>query len=388
MILLAIEDVTDRQASQRKLVEADRRKNRFLATLAHELRNPLAPIRMGIDLLRRDAKETGVKLLDMMERQIQMLVRLVDDLLDIARIERDHVELRTEPVDLVGVVNQAIEASRHNIDSRRHSLSLSLSSEPVHVMADPVRLEQVVWNLLSNAAKYTDAGQIAVVAERSGDEAIIKVRDNGIGIAPELLPQLFEMFFQADSSLDRTGGGLGIGLSVTKRLVDLHGGRIEGYSAGLGKGSEFTVHLPVLKEAEKQNDSPKLETPMASAAVPSSHKVLIVDDIADTAEATSELAVSWGHQVAVAHDGPDALEVARKFHPDIALIDIGLPEMNGYELARRLRELPDMGTALLVAITGYGREEDQRAAREAGFNLHFTKPVDPVRLKKLLATLS
>jgi two-component system, chemotaxis family, CheB/CheR fusion protein len=388
MILLAIEDMTDRHISQQKLVEADQRKNRFLATLAHELRNPLAPIRMGIDLLRRDAKDTGVRLLDIMERQIQTLVRLVDDLLDIARIERDHVELRMEPVDLVDVVNRAIEASRHNIDSRRHSLSLSLSSEPVRVMADPVRLEQIVWNLMSNAAKYTDAGKIAVAVERSGDDAIIRVRDNGIGIASELLPQLFELFFQADSSLDRTGGGLGIGLNVTKRLVELHGGRIEGHSEGLGKGREFTVHLPILLDVQNQDDSAKQETPKSSASVSSAHRVMIVDDNSDTVEATAELAVSWGHQVAVAHDGPDALEVARRFRPDIALIDIGLPEMNGYELARRLRELPGLETAHFVAITGYGREEDKSAAQEAGFNLHFTKPVDPIRLKTLLATLS
>jgi two-component system CheB/CheR fusion protein len=388
MILLAIEDMTDRHISQKKLLEADLRKNRFLATLAHELRNPLAPIRIGIDLLRRDATETGVRLLDMMERQIQTLARLVDDLLDIARIERDHIELRMEPVDLVDVVNRAIEASRHNIDSRRHSLSLSLSSEPVRVMADPVRLEQIVWNLLSNAAKYTDAGKIAVAVERSGDEAILSVQDDGIGIATELLPQLFELFFQADSSLDRTGGGLGIGLNVTKRLVELHGGRIEGHSEGLGKGSEFTVHLPILLEAQNQDDSAKQEIPKSSASLSSAHRVLIVDDNSDTAEATSELTVSWGHQAAVAHDGPEALEVARGFRPDIALIDIGLPEMNGYELARRLRELPGLETTRLVAITGYGREEDQRAAQEAGFDLHFTKPVDPIRLKTLLATLS
>jgi two-component system CheB/CheR fusion protein len=388
MILLAIEDLTDSQLSQKKLVEADRRKNRFLATLAHELRNPLAPIRMAIDLLRPDAKETSVKLLDMMERQIQTLIRLVDDLLDIARIERDHVELRMELVDLVDVVNRAIEESRHNIDSRRHSLSLSLPSEPVRLVADPIRVQQIIWNLLSNAAKYTDAGEIAVAVERADDEAIIRVRDNGIGIAPELLPQLFEMFFQADSSLDRTGGGLGIGLSVTKRLVELHGGRIEGHSEGLGRGSEFTVHLPILLEAENQAESVKQEPRKSAPSVSAAHRVLTVDDNSDTVEATVELAASWGHQVEVAHDGPDALEVARRFSFDIALIDIGLPEMNGYELARRLRGLPGLETALLVAITGYGREEDQNAAREAGFDLHLTKPVDPVRLKRLLDTLS
>src|SRR5690348_7160138 len=210
MILLAIEDITDRQISQKKLVEADQRKNNFLATLAHELRNPLAPIRMAVQLLRRDAKESSVKQLDMIERQIQRLVRLVDDLLDIARIERDHVELRMEPVDLASVVNQAIEGTRQDLDDRHHSLSLALPSESILVLADPVRLEEVLWNLLNNAAKYTETGgKIAVVVERQSADAVITVRDTGIGIAPELLPQLFEMFFQADASLDRTGGGLG-----------------------------------------------------------------------------------------------------------------------------------------------------------------------------------
>jgi len=397
MILLAIEDITDRQISQKKQMDADRRKNDFLATLAHELRNPLAPIRIGIQLLRRDAKEADVKQLDMMERQIQSLVRLVDDLLDVARIESGHVELRKEPVDLVGVVNRAIEESRHLLDDRRHTLSLLLPSEAVRVMADPVRLEQVTANLLTNAAKYTDAGgEIVVIVERVDDDAIITVRDNGIGIAPELLPQLFEIFFQAHAALDRTAGGLGIGLSVTKRMVELHGGRIEGHSDGLGRGSKFTVHLPIMRDAGNRSDSRNEKTedkndsrmaPEPSPVPSNTHRVLIVDDSADTAESVAELARSWGHEVVVAQDGPTALEVVSGFRPDIALLDIGLPEMNGYELARRLRQISGMETTRLVAITGYAREEDRRAAQEAGFSLHLTKPVDPVRLKNLLATL-
>ncbi len=398
MILLAIEDITDRQVSLKKQAEADRRKNNFLATLAHELRNPLAPIRIGIELLRRDAKEPVIKQLDMMERQIQRLVRLVDGLLDIARIESGHVELRKEPVDLIGVVNRAIEESRHLVEERHHSLSLFLPSEPVRVVADPVRLEQVVANLLTNAAKYTEPnGEIVVVVERADEDAIITVRDNGIGIAPELLPQLFEIFFQANPSLDRTADGLGIGLSVTKRLVELHGGHIEGHSEGLERGSEFTVHLPTMRdavnrtdsrneEAEDKSDSLKASEP--SAVAPShTRRVLIVDDSADTAESLAELIRSWGHEVAIAQDGPTALEIVTRFHPDIALLDIGLPEMNGYEVARRLRQIPGMGTARLVAITGYASQQDRKAARQAGFDLHLTKPVDPVRFKKLLATL-
>ena len=389
MILLAIEDITDRQNSQVKLMEADRRKNNFLAILAHGLRNPLGPIRLGVERLRRDAKDAGIKQLDMIERQIQRLVRLVDDLLDIARIERDHVELKKVPVDLTKVVNQAIETAHHHFDSRRHNLSLFLPSEPVRILADPLRLEQVASNILSNAAKYTDAGgEIAVSVERVDDDAILRIRDNGIGIAPELLRQLFEMFFQVDASLDRAGSGLGIGLSVAKRLVELHGGRIEGHSEGLGRGSEFTVHLPAMRESEKQSDWPQEGSPETSAVVSAIHRVLIVDDNFDMAEAVAEMAKSWGHEVKVAQDGPTALELASQFRPDIALVDIGLPKMNGYELAQRLRQLPDWEAVRLIAITGYGREADSQAAHEAGFDLHLVKPVDAVRLERLLGTLS
>ncbi|MGC1679089.1 MAG: CheR family methyltransferase, partial [Candidatus Binataceae bacterium] len=324
MILLAIEDITERQLSQKNLVEADARKNNFLAILAHELRNPLTPIRLGIELLRSKAEEPAIRQLNIMERQVARLIRLVDDLLDIARIERDHVELRKEPVDLADVVNSAIEVCRHHIDGRHHRLVLSLPAQPVWVMADHVRLEQVASNLLSNAAKYTvDGGEIAVNLERLGDDAVLAVRDNGIGIKPELLPQLFEMFFQADASLDRTSGGLGIGLSVTKRLVELHGGRIEGQSDGLGKGSKFTVILPMLGHGDDQDGSHdgKVQEPAPAESI--AHRVLIVDDSPDTAETTAEIARSWGHHVSVADGGPAALELASKIHPDIILIDIG-----------------------------------------------------------------
>ena len=396
LILLAIEDISDRQISQKKQAEADRRRNNFLATLAHELRNPLAPIRNGIQLLRRD-ENGSVRQLDMMERQIQRLVRLVDDLLQIARIESGHIELRKQPVDLVKAVNLAIEESRHLFDDRKQKLSLFLPSDPVRVMADPVRLEQVAANLLTNAAKYTaPGGEIVVVVGHADDHAIITVRDNGIGIAPESMPQIFEMFFQANPSLDRRAGGLGIGLSVAKRLVELHGGSIESYSEGLGRGSEFRVQLPIMREDRIQSDPPMQPTENKSSSESISEpqageaglrRVLVVDDNVDTAESEAELVKLWGHEVAIAQNGAAAIELASKFQPHIALIDIGLPEMNGYEVAKRLRQLPDVNRALLVAITGYGREEDQKAARNAGFDLHLTKPVDPVRLEKLLATL-
>jgi two-component system CheB/CheR fusion protein len=397
LILLAIEDISDRQISQKKQAEADRRRNNFLATLAHELRNPLAPIRNAIQLLRRDENGASPRQLDMMERQIQRLVRLVDDLLQIARIESGHIELRKQPVDLVKAVNLAIEESRHLFDDRKQKLSQFLPSDPVRVMADPVRLEQVAANLLSNAAKYTaPGGEIVVVVGHADDHAIVTVRDNGIGIAPESMPQLFEIFFQANPSLDRSAGGLGIGLSVAKRMVELHGGSIEGFSEGLGRGSEFRVQLPIMREDRTQNGppmqpaenkSPSANPPEPAASESAVRRVLVVDDNVDTAESEAELVKLWGHQVAIAQSGPAAIELAIKFQPHIALVDIGLPEMNGYEVARRLRQLPHVSRALLVAITGYGREEDQKAAREAGFDLHLTKPVDPVRLEKLLATL-
>jgi two-component system, chemotaxis family, CheB/CheR fusion protein len=390
MILLAIEDITDRATSHRKLVEADGRKNKFLATLAHELRNPLAPLRIAAQLLRRNAKETGLPQLDVIERQVQKLTRLVDDLLDIARVERDHIELRLERLDLSKVINQAIEATRHHLDDRRQTLSLSLPEKPVRVLADPVRLEQVISNLLNNAAKYTpQGGEIVVSVARRDQQAAITVRDTGIGIAPELLPQLFEMFFQADTSLDRAGGGLGIGLSVTKRLVELHGGRIEGRSEGLGKGSEFIVYLPVGAEAEDERDSaPKEASAPSAALVYHTHRVLIVDDNVDTAETLAEMARHWGHQAAIAHDGPAALKMVPAFGPEIALVDLGLPGMNGYDLVRRLRELPAMKSVPVVAITGYAAEEDRRRAQEVGFNLYFVKPIDLDRLERLLSTLS
>jgi two-component system CheB/CheR fusion protein len=302
-------------------------------------------------------------------------------------VTRDHIELKKEPIDLIRLVSEAIEGSRHLFDGRHQTLSSLLSSEPIRVMADPIRLVQILANLMSNAAKYTaEGGEVAIMVDQVEGEAKITVRDNGIGVSPELLPQLFEMFFQADTSLDRKGAGLGIGLSLTKRLVEMQRGRIEGHSEGLGKGSEFTVYLPIARQGDTQTSSPDEKPPEANEAS-SVHRVLIVEDSSDTAIMLEETAKSWGHEVAVAPNGAVAIELANIFLPEILLIDIGLPQMNGYELARRLRQLPAAKTACLVAITGYGQEHDRRAAHEAGFDLHLTKPVDPARLQRLLATL-
>jgi two-component system, chemotaxis family, CheB/CheR fusion protein len=292
MILLAIEDITNHRAAQQQLEQANRRKNNFLATLAHELRNPMTSIHLAVHLLRRDASAIQLDKITRTERGIQRLVRLVDDLLDVARIERDHIELKKEPIDLVSVVDQAIEDIRPEIDERHHTLSKALPSKAISIIADRVRLEQVISNLLSNAAKYTKpGGEIGVRVEDCGDEVVIKVRDTGIGIATESLPELFEMFFQADDSLDRTDGGLGIGLSVSKRLVEAHGGSIEGYSEGLGKGSEFTVRLPTMQDGEA---SALREQPLRALPAESPHQVLIVDDNSDTVELFAELARSTG----------------------------------------------------------------------------------------------
>ena len=387
MILLAIEDVTYRRDAERKLQEADHRKNNFLSTLAHELRNPLAPIRLRVELLRHQSSGADMKQLDMIESQLVKVTGIIDDLLDVARIERDQIKLRKEPLDLVDLVNNAVEVCRHLFGDRRQNLSLLLPEMPVPVLGDPVRLEQIVSNLLSNAAKYTDpGGEISVSLARVGDEATIRVRDNGIGIAPDKLPQLFEIFFQVHESLDRAEGGLGLGLSITKQLVALHGGRVEGFSEGVGKGSEFSVHLPTAPEVENHPAPRQSEVP-AEPLLSTGHRVLIVDDNSDLAEAAAELVRLWGHTVQVAHDGPTALELAASFRPEIALVDIGLPHMNGYELVRRLRRLDGMEATLIVALTGYARKEDRQEAMQAGFNYHLVKPIEPARLEHLLASL-
>jgi signal transduction histidine kinase len=280
-------------------------------------------------LLRGTTNGDNAKQLDMIEGQIAKLTGIIDDLLDVARIERERIELRKETLDLVALVHNAIDASRHLFDDRSQQLSLRLPEKPVLVFGDPVRLEQVVSNLLSNAAKYTDpGGEIAISVTRVNEEATISVRDNGIGIAPDKMPQLFEMFFQAHESLDRAEGGLGIGLSVTKRLVALHGGRVVGSSDGLGKGSEFSVYLPIPSETDGHPAPKRSQTPAAPSST-NRHRVLIVDDNTDTADAVAETAKDWGHTVAVAHDGAAALELSASFRPDIALVDIGLPQMNG-----------------------------------------------------------
>jgi PAS domain S-box-containing protein len=373
-------DVTARREAVEALRAADRQKDAFLATLAHELRNPLAAIASATHLVRAALAqgETPGRPLEVLERQIRNVARLLDDLLDVARITRGALQLRRERVALDAVVSGAVESQRALLQTAGHQLTLELPRDPVAIDGDATRLEQIVANLLNNAAKYTPApGRIAVRVEHGGGRVAIHVSDDGMGIAPELLPRVFDLFAQGEQSLARSRGGLGLGLSVVRRLVELHGGSIEARSEGLGRGSEFVVSL---REAAPAAAPPGRDAAPARAA----RRILLVDDNLDLAELLSDELARAGHHVTVAHDGPGALEAAGRVAPDIVLLDIGLPGMDGYEVARRLRQR--FGAApVLVALTGYGQEEDRRHSREAGFDHHLTKPVEPAVLQKLLA---
>jgi two-component system CheB/CheR fusion protein len=386
LILLAIEDVTERHAASDILRNDGRRKDEFLAMLAHELRTPLAPIAHAIHLLRLvDVDPKSAKLHSMIERQTQRLSRLVDDLLDLARIRRGQIELKRETVDLGVIITHAVDASRLRFEQQNHTLAVTLPEQPIYLEGDPVRLEQVVLNLLENSAKYTaPGGRISLRLEHRGGEAVMSVRDDGIGLAPEMLENVFDLFTQVDGSLARSGGGLGIGLNLVRRVLDLHGGRIEAHSEGLGKGTEFVVYLPDNTRL-KQPQEIKVMIP-ASTITSRVHRVLIVDDNEDSAESMMMLARSWGHDVAVANDGPTALTLALTFQPQIAMVDIGLPGMDGYEIARRLRKASLDRDLYLMALTGYGRPDDIRLARAAGFDEHLIKPTNLDELRRMLAS--
>lgn len=379
-------DIDDQKRLEEALREQDRRKDEFLATLAHELRNPLAPIRTGLQVLKlARSEEAAEKARAMIDRQIDHMVRLVDDLLDVSRLSRGKVDLKRERVDARAVLDAAIEVSRPLVDAGRHSLSVSLPDEPLLLDADPTRMAQVVSNLLNNAAKYTRAGgHIELSAERAGDQAVIRVRDDGAGIPADMLSHVFDLFTQVGRSIDRAQGGLGIGLSLVKKLVEMHGGTVTAESPGLGRGSTFTVHVP-LAAAEERPDPGALEPEGEAVAHGSRHRVLVVDDNVDAAESLSLLLEIGGHETAVAHSGPEALDVARRFQPEVVFLDIGLPGMSGYEVAERLREETPSRRAVLVALTGWGSEEDKRRAMAAGFHFHVIKPVSAATVESILA---
>ncbi|HKT71430.1 MAG TPA: chemotaxis protein CheB [Steroidobacteraceae bacterium] len=387
LILLAIEDITERRAKADSLRESGRRKDEFLAMLAHELRNPLAPLTHTLHVLcRGQADPATMERYEMMERQTQRLVRLVDELLDVARISRGLIELKREPVDLGFIVRDSAKAAAARMEQLRHTLELALPEGLVKVDGDSVRLEQVVSNLLENAAKYTPpGGRIAVTLQAENGEAVLSVRDSGIGLAPDALERIFDLFTQVDSTLARSGGGLGLGLTVVRRVLELHGGRIEAHSAGLGHGSEFVVRLPLVSISDEavQSHPQKLH---ADPSVTRRRRVLVVDDNVDATESMALLLGSWGHTTAVAHTAAVAMAQVIEFQPDTALVDIGLPDMDGYELARRIRARPNGKRCLLIAMTGYGRAEDRQAAREAGFDVHLVKPAELTELEALLAS--
>ncbi|HJZ91371.1 MAG TPA: response regulator, partial [Gemmataceae bacterium] len=340
----------DNARLHREVQHADRQKNEFLSMLAHELRNPLAPIRNAVEVMRlRQVPPELAWVRDVIDRQIRQLTRLVDDLLDVSRITRGKIELRTEPIDLGAVVTHALEASRPFVEAKGHRLAVAVPREPVHVIGDPARLAQVLTNLLNNAAKYTEeGGQIWLTLRTEAPEAILSVRDTGIGIPPDMLKAVFDLFIQVEQAIDRAQGGLGVGLTLVKRLVELHGGRVEARSAGPGTGSEFVIGLPMMQGAAVRIADFR-DGQMATA--PASLRVLVVDDNVDAAESLGKLLELEGHEVRRAHDGPTALATADVFRPDVIVLDLGMPGMDGFEVARRIRDR-DEGGPLLVALTG------------------------------------
>jgi two-component system CheB/CheR fusion protein len=388
-------DVSDlMQAEERlrklnaELREADRRKDEFVATLAHELRNPLAPIRNAVRILQAQGSSDPdlVRNRAVIERQVTHMARLLEDLLDISRIAQGKLELRRDLVPLANVIESAIETSRPVIEACGHTLEVSLSGEALEVDADPVLLAQVFGNLFTNAAKYTErGGRITVAARQEGMEAVVSVKDTGIGIAPDMLGRLFEMFSQAQPAMKRSQGGLGIGLSLAKGIVELHGGRIQAKSAGANRGSEFIVRLPLPLAEFVARERAEVPSP---AMIRLSRRVLVVDDNRDSADTLSTLLEVLGCEVAVAYEGEEALKVAATFKPDAVLLDLGMPRMNGFETCERMRAEPWGSAICIIAVTGWGQEEDRRRTKEAGFDAHLVKPADPGKLTELLASIS
>jgi PAS domain S-box-containing protein len=371
--VMVFRDVTARRRAEAALREADRRKDEFLATLAHELRNPLAPIRQAA-LISRSSNATEAQKRwshEVVDRQVQHMSLLLDDLLDISRVTRGTLILRLQPTDLASTIDVAAETARPLIDAKRHTLSIDLPGEPVLFNADPLRISQILSNLLTNAAKYTDPeGQIRLIARGEPEQVTIRVVDTGIGISEEAIPKVFEMFSQISSARDRSESGLGIGLSLTKGLVELHGGKIEARSAGLGRGSEFTVCLPKgVITVEKPENSIAGKAPHP----PLRRRILLADDNCDAAETLAELLRLQGYEVSMVHDGPSALAAFTDFSPDVVLLDIGMPGVSGYDVARKLRNASS--TLKLIAITGWGQEEEKGRALSSGFDVHLTKPV-------------
>ncbi|MES2596122.1 MAG: response regulator [Verrucomicrobiota bacterium] len=369
-----------------KLAEADRRKDEFLAMLAHELRNPLAPLRNSTEILLSGTASSSDReqAQSIVTRQIDNMARMIDDLLDVSRITEGKIELRKQAVTLESILTAATTLVSADCSKRQQGLHVSLPEEPVYLDADPTRLEQIFGNLLTNASKYAGEGcRIDLKAERSGSEVVVRVIDNGAGIDPELLPRIFDLFVQASRTLDRQHGGLGIGLTLVRRLVNLHGGSIKAHSEGLGKGTEFAVRLPVMA-----SPPPTAAAPRKSLVASVPRRLLIVDDNVDSARSLSILQKHRGHETRTASCGSEALEIVTGFKPDAILLDIGLPGMDGFEIARQIRATPEVADVFLIAMTGYGSDRDQETAREAGFNKFLVKPIDLAQLQEWLRTLA
>ncbi|BAU47446.1 histidine kinase [Sulfurifustis variabilis] len=384
-IMVIAHDITERKRAEEELREADRRKDEFLATLAHELRNPLAPIRTGADIVR--VHGGGSSRLQwaasLINRQVGHLTHLVDDLLDLSRVTRGRLSLTFEQVDLRDVVWQAVEMNRAALDARGHALTVEVTEGRFFLRGDVLRLVQVVSNLLSNAIKYTpNHGTLHVSAIREDERVTLRVRDTGVGIKPDLLPHIFHLFVQGERTLDRAEGGLGIGLTLVKAIVEMHGGEVAAKSAGPGKGAEFTIRLPLLPISGSYRTESRPQPSYAPSRNP--RRVLLVDDNRDALESLGYLLEQMGHDVRLATDGHEALALAREFRPEVAVLDLGLPGLTGFELARELRQDATLGSVILIALTGYGQEIDQQKSRRAGFDFHLLKPVGLPDLTQIL----
>jgi signal transduction histidine kinase len=380
-------DLSERKRLQEALMDADRRKDEFLAVLAHELRNPLAPIRTAVDTLRLRTIDDPIQqqCRDVIGRQVEQLTRLVDDLLDISRITRGSIRLEKKPLEVAAIVRRAVEMQKPLMERRRQRLEIDLPERPLVVEGDMTRLSEALGNLLNNSAKYTDEGgriDLRVEAPVGAKEVVLRVRDDGMGIPPEMLSRVFEMFTQVDHSLHRSQGGLGIGLALVRKLIEMHGGTVTGSSEGLGRGSEFALRLPL--HADQRVPAAPVES-AAPRSAPRQRRILVVDDNRDAAETLALILRLDGGLVETAHDGPQAVQAAERFRPEVMLLDIGIPGMSGYEVARKIRAQPWGAEILLVAQTGWGQEDDRRRSRDAGFDEHLTKPVDHARLLQLIA---
>jgi PAS domain S-box-containing protein len=388
-VCLVITDLAEHKHNE-QLKDTDRRKDEFLAMLAHELRNPLAPISNAaqmLDLWNKGDNKDAQWACEVIGRQVRQMTRIVDDLLDVSRITQGKIKLRKAAVDVSSIVSAAVETSRPLIEGRKHKLNITLASETLKVEADLTRMAQVITNLLNNAAKYTEeGGQIWLSVQRDGSDATIAVRDNGIGMPADMLATVFDLFPQADRTIDRSQGGLGIGLTLVRTLVELHGGSVSASSDGVGRGSEFVVRLPLVGASRMKSVEPSTaETNGHLAGF--SQRILVVDDNVDSAKTLAMMLKVMGHESRVSHDGQAAIETAQEFRPTLVLLDIGLPRMNGYMVAEQLRSIPALRGVILVALTGYGEDQDRRRSREAGFDQHFVKPLSFAALQELVGSL-